>query len=306
MALVRGAAAAAAASLLAPLAGSESSVEDVDVAAFRQHGHVITRGIMDPSDVQGLASRLEGLLAEKGRPAFSGQGGTKELRFTFEVSELDAEIAKFARSGAGPLWSAAKALSGARHLCLLMDRGFSKDPGDHETHWHRDDVAVSLPAQHPQLRSVHAWIPLAPMDMPMGTLRYLVASHRRHRGWLRRFVESLWGEEFWLFATSKQAQDGALALGDVSWHDGWVVHAAGKNVAAEVRDGYAVSFAYCDSDEYGCGERNLGSIGLDASRPGLPSVLWAAFSSTGCSGSLRASSKAAATCRPAQVHQKPQ
>ena len=32
----------------------------------------------------------------------------------------------------------------AEIICMLMDRGFSKDPGDPETHWHRDDEAVGV------------------------------------------------------------------------------------------------------------------------------------------------------------------
>ena len=39
-------------------------------------------------------------------------------------------------------------MAGTDELCVLMDRGFAKDPGDPETHWHRDDEAVGIPALH--------------------------------------------------------------------------------------------------------------------------------------------------------------
>lgn len=221
------------------------------IAAFRERGHVLTRGLLDNTQVAILADRLRGILADHGRSAFGDEPGRKEVRFTFAVHELDAFVAEFIGSRAGRLHSVAARLAGTPDLCVLMDRGFSKDPGDPETHWHRDDEAVGLPAVHAGLRTVHAWIPLTSMSSDMGTLQYLVGTHRRSFSWFERTLASLWGWDFVWFATSPVSQDDTMALGDVAWHDGWVVHSAGPNRAGAVRDGLAVSFAYC-LDPTGC------------------------------------------------------
>ena len=37
-------------------------------------------------------------------------------------------------------------------------------------------------------------------------------------------------------------QDDALELGDVAWHDGFILHSAGSNQGQQVRNGLAISF----------------------------------------------------------------
>ncbi|CAE7506104.1 VAP [Symbiodinium natans] len=195
-------------------------------------------------------ARLETLLSEHGRRAF-GDDGSKEVRFTFAVHELDGTVNDFVSKETGALWRQASTFAGTQKLCILMDRGFSKDPGDPETHWHRDDEAIGLQGLHAGIRTVHAWIPLVAMDKDFGTLRYLLGTHRREYNWFETLLASLWGWEFAWFLTSRVEQDDHLRFGDVAWHDGWTLHSAGSNKAATVRNGFAISYAYC-ADESGC------------------------------------------------------
>ncbi|CAK0803378.1 unnamed protein product [Prorocentrum cordatum] len=211
------------------------AVPHLQVDEFHRQGWLLHRGALDGAEVAALVERLPALMRRHGRAAFGERAGEKEVRFTFAVHELDAVVAAFVGARAGRLWSAAAQLAGTAELCVLMDRGFSKDPGDHETHWHRDDEAVGLPAAAPGLRTVHAWIPLAAMGKEQGTLRYLLGTHRREYGWWESLL------------------DDALELGDAAWHDGWVLHSAGANsVPGAVRDGLAVSFAYCGAGLGNC------------------------------------------------------
>ncbi|CAL1127866.1 unnamed protein product [Cladocopium goreaui] len=161
--------------------------------------------------------------------AENAQQTSKEVRFTFAVHELDRTVADFVSKQSGSLWQEAARLAGTEELCVLMDRGFAKDPGDPETHWHRDDEAVGIPALHGGIRTVHAWIPLKAMGKELGTLRYLIGTHRREYEWYEQLLASLWGWEFAWFATSRTEQDDALELGDVAWHDGFILHSAGSN-----------------------------------------------------------------------------
>merc|ERR1712039_838997 len=93
--------------------------------------------------------------------------------------------------------------------------------------------------------TVHAWIPLGAMEKSMGTLQYLTGTHRLSYGWFERLLAMLWGWDFAWFATATVVQDDQLKLGDIAWHDGWVIHSAGSNEGGTVRDGFAISFAYC-------------------------------------------------------------
>jgi len=143
----------------------------------------------------------------------------------------------------------ARTLAGANgSLCVLMDRGFSKEPGDLETHWHRDDEAVGLAKVSSEIRTIHAWIPLTVMSRNLGTLRYVPGSHREgweDHSWLELFLASIGGFDLAYWALSALAQDDNLVPGDIAWHAGGTLHSAGANEAGGIRDGYAVTFAYC-------------------------------------------------------------
>lgn len=220
------------------LAWAANKTEE-DVVAFRKGGWFLSRQLLATDEVRTVAATLEDLLSEHGRRAF-GDEGEKEVRFTFAVHELDRTVADFVSKQSGSLWQEAARLAGTEELCVLMDRGFAKDPGDPETHWHRDDEAVGIPALHGGIRTVHAWIPLKAMGKELGTLRYLIGTHRREYEWYEQLLASLWGWEFAWFATSRTEQDDALELGDVAWHDGFILHSAGSNQGQQVRNGLAI------------------------------------------------------------------
>jgi len=253
----------------AACAGSaaDGQLSDEAASAYRQDGWVLTRGALDPAEVRQIADVLPGLLREQGRRAFADEGGVKEVRFSFAVHELSEVVADFVARPGNSLWSAAAELANTTSLCLLMARGFSKDPGDKDTHWHRDDEAIGLPQAHPELRTVHAWIPLSPMGRDMGTLKYMLGTHSSPTH-VQSLIASMWGWEVAWYLTSRETQDDAFQLGDVAWHDGSILHSAGANAGDGVRDGLVVSLAYC----------------------GGPS---------GCAGGARRKSESDATCRVA-------
>ncbi|CAE7154522.1 unnamed protein product, partial [Symbiodinium pilosum] len=241
--------------------------------------------LVPAQELRSVSAKLESLLTEHGRRAF-GDDGSKEVRFTFAVHELDDTVNDFVAKETGALWQQAAKLAGTQKLCVLMDRGFSKDPGDPETHWHRDDEAVGLPNLHEGIRTVHAWIPLVAMDKDFGTLRYLLGTHRREYNWFETMLASLWGWEFAWFLTSRVEQDDHLQFGDVAWHDGWTLHSAGSNkvmptvsipvAAAELPIGsiarYSISWALVQmncSQAYGTAKSGVGIASMGVMRPDM-------------------------------------
>lgn len=244
------------ASPLRRIAGRVATISNDELQEFNTRGHMVTRGLLDRESTLRVASHLSALLANYSRNAFVQEGGQgKEVRLTFAVHKLDGAIKDFISGQESELWYGARRLTGTQDICVLMDRGFSKDPGDRETHWHRDDESVDLHNKFPGVRTVHAWIPLSAVGHEMGTLHYLVGTHLGSRGWLEGFLASILGWEFAWWALSEHSQDDALEVGDVAWHDGWVLHSAGANLANNgVRNGYAVSFAYCAKSEGDCGD----------------------------------------------------
>lgn len=231
---------------------SVTHVRDEDSKFFHLNGFVITPSVLNQTKVAELGPRMRQLFAKHGREAFGDESGKKEVSFTFSVHEIDAVTADFLREQKA-LWEVARELTGTTgSLCVLMDRGFSKEPGDLETHWHRDDEAVGLLKVSSQIRTIHAWIPLTAMGRDLGTLRYVPGSHREgweQHSWLELFLASIGGFDLAYWALSRVAQDDNLIPGDIAWHLGGTLHSAGANEAGGIRDGYAVSFAYCNNDD---------------------------------------------------------
>merc|ERR1719330_2103353 len=225
--------------------------------SFQRDGCSLSRGLLSENFTLELAPRLRSLLREHtvphlySRPFFFRESGRKEFSFASGIDTRDEQVAEFLATTAGPLWRTATLLANGSELCFLTTRAFSKEPGDLDTHWHRDDDTLGVATVDQKLRTLHAWIPLHSMRREMGTLRYVPGSHRWLFAWIDRPLSLVSPFLFKAWASSDVTADGDVCLGDVAWHDGKVLHAAGANDGDDTRDGFTVSFAYCDAGACG-------------------------------------------------------
>ncbi|CAN0412601.1 unnamed protein product [Discosporangium mesarthrocarpum] len=112
-----------------------------------------------------------------------------------------------------------------------------KRPGDGPTPWHSDLNMCPLDTND----FVTAWIPLAPVPPKSRGGSALVFAGRSHRD----FALNHWrdpGAQGDLTGRYRVSDHGAMALGDVTWHHGWVLHSAPPNALGETRIALAVSF----------------------------------------------------------------
>ena len=125
---------------------------------------------------------------------------------------------------------------------LYHDQSLYKEPGGGITPAHADQYYWPLASD----RTVTAWIPLQPVPRDMGPLAFYAGSHRSALG--RDLPISDESEAAITAAMEAQAfpiVDEPFALGDVSFHSGWLFHKAGANVSQTPRS--VMTIIYMDA-----------------------------------------------------------
>lgn len=133
-------------------------------------------------------------------------------------------------------------LLGVDGVRLYHDQSLYKEPGGGITPAHADQYYWPLASD----RTVTAWIPLQAVPRDMGPLAFYAGSHRSALG--RDLPIS--DESEAAITAAMEAQgfpvvDEPFALGDVSFHGGWLFHRAGANVSQSPRS--VMTIIYMDA-----------------------------------------------------------
>lgn len=131
-------------------------------------------------------------------------------------------------------------LMGVPGVRMFLDEAFFKEPGSGHTPWHQDQAAWPFDATG----GVTLWIPLMEMTPEMGTLTFAAGSHHH-----QQLVDADISDESDAALSALVSQHrfpevavGAIAVGDVTAHDGWMVHRAGANPTGVCREAYAMHY----------------------------------------------------------------
>ncbi len=125
---------------------------------------------------------------------------------------------------------------------IYHDQSLYKEPGGGITPAHADQYYWPLGSD----RTVTAWVPLQTVPLEMGPLAFYAGSHRSALG--RDLPIS--DESEAMITAAMEAQQFPIinqpfALGDVSFHAGWLFHKAGANVSTEPRS--VMTIIYMDA-----------------------------------------------------------
>lgn len=207
---------------------------------FAADGFVHLPAALDPGEL----ARYEPIVAEVAATSAQAQvpladRGTYQQAFVQEANlwqrvgdlrplAFSTRLARFAAE-----------LLGVDGVRMYHDQALVKEAGGGRTPWHCDQHYWPLDAD----RTVTAWVPLVDVPLEMGPLRFSAGSHRvdlgrdlpigdesdagvrRHPGWRQRPV---WEQ--------------AVALGDVTFHQGWTFHGAGPNATDRARTVFTVIY----------------------------------------------------------------
>ncbi len=154
-------------------------------------------------------------------------------------------------------------LMGVSGVRIYHDQALYKEPGGGITPWHADQYYWPVDSD----RTVTAWVPLQETPLELGPLAFSEKSHRLQSG---RDLEISDESETTLKQALLQFQlnEGAYALGDVSFHSGWTFHRAGANATDRPRE--VMTMIYMDENIHVTAPKNKNHVAdLERWAPGL-------------------------------------
>lgn len=211
------------------------------IAHYREEGFLLLPQAVAPEAIlpfqplvaaQWLAHKLDSRPLQQ-RDTY-GQAFTQALnlgRFDQQILQL-SHAKRFAHLAAQ--------LLGVDRVRMFLEEAFFKEPGSQVTPWHQDQSAVPFGSA----QIVTLWIPLVPVQEPLGMLRFAARSHldgafgppdisaETDRTLGQRIAE----KNYPIVAT------GPMQLGDISAHAGWTMHSAGPNQTRTRRDVYSLHY----------------------------------------------------------------
>lgn len=226
-----------------------------EIAAYRVTGVVLLRGVLDLATVNSVRRCIDEAARNNPAPA-----AVQNLSLLAQASadgdatpsnERVREFRRFTQRGPGP--EIAASLLGGEKICFYGERIDLKEPGDHGPTTFRQDAADFEIAGE---QCCVLWIPVDPVTVESGAMRYWRGSHKDGRIYRPSGMEA---------QTSPPEAEGAalpdldgnpgkydiihfdVEPGDVIVHHYRIVHGAGGNMSRyQVRR--AASLHYCGDD----------------------------------------------------------
>lgn len=197
------------------------------VETYRRDGFVILRGVCSTAEVaayrDAIASAVRNLNRET-RPMEERDTYGKAFLQTTNLWEVDEAVRQFTMSPR--FGKIAAELMEIPSVRLYHDQALFKEAGGGPTPWHQDQYYWPL-----DCRAITMWMPLVEATTEMGTMKFAAGS--QVDGYIEAIGISDESEAFFnQYVAEKRypvKQTGTLSVGDVSFHNGWTLHAAGGN-----------------------------------------------------------------------------
>ena len=213
------------------------SLYDVDartIEDYRRDGHVVLRGVCSPDEIASY-----GPVIKDATFRYNRQTKPLEERGTYGKAFLqvpniwtkDEAVAKFVL--AKRFAKIAADLLEVDSVRLYHDQALFKEAGGGRTPWHQDMYYWPLDTD----RTITMWMPLVDVTADIGSMSF--ASGSQKLGFLGEYAISDSSDAaFTAMLTEKHLEvhtHGALAAGDATFHDGWILHAAPANPTGNLR-----------------------------------------------------------------------
>lgn len=206
------------------------------IAAYRRDGHVLVRRALTPqvllSAKRYVVTALERAWPHQ-MPPVAERRDAYSRSFT-QITDLGLSDARLRVLTHAPrIASMAAALMGVSRVRLFCEDWLIKEPGAFITPWHQDAAVFPFEAE----ATITCWIPLQNVGHGGGLLRFARGSHRDGIA----PVENISDESEARFAAILEAHGypvdelPPVLVGDVSFHDGALIHGAHENLGDQPR-----------------------------------------------------------------------
>lgn len=208
-------------------------VSQDQLAFFRHNGYIKLKDVLSRRTLEYYGAEITRRVLELCRAHLPLEERSTYGKAFLQIGNLQQHseiVATFVRSRR--LAQIAADLLEVGGVRLYHDQALYKEPGGGITPWHADQYYWPLATD----RSVTAWIPLQHTPLEMGPLSFCANSHRLdlERG-LEIGDESEERIQRKVLSAGLAVDEGAFALGEVSYHLGWTFHRAGANATDQPR-----------------------------------------------------------------------
>ena len=199
-----------------------------DVNAFRQNGHVLLRGVGSPevmAHYQPLIHAASKRFNTELRALADRDTYGKAFLQIMNLWRRDPKVAEFVL--ARRFAEVAARLLGVERVRMYHDQALYKEPGGGPTPWHQDQYYWPLDTTE----TITMWMPLVDITRDMGMLDF--ASGSQADGRVNSTEISDDSERLFDDVVKAKGYDvteqTAMRAGDATWHQGWTIHRAGPN-----------------------------------------------------------------------------
>ena len=220
-----------------PDLSSEYSLTPESIRHFRSEGFVILRDVLTPEDVEAYRTEIKRATA-----ALNNEKRKLEDRDSYGKAFLQTLNLRLHSEGVKKLVTSrrlgkiAAELMGVDGVRIFHEQSLFKEPGQgtNPTPWHQDQYYWPLE----EITTTGFWMPLVDIEEGMGGMKWAAGTHKL--GFLGQHAisdESQRYFERYLKENNIPVTEGVpMKRGDVSFHYGWTLHAAGPNCSDKVRE----------------------------------------------------------------------
>jgi ectoine hydroxylase-related dioxygenase (phytanoyl-CoA dioxygenase family) len=218
-----------------PALADAYELTDHQISGFKRNGHIHLKKVANAEEIAAYRPIIEDMvqqLNQESRPMNERDTYGKAFIQISNIWEQNEAVQRFVF--AKRFAKLAAELMGVEAVRIYHDQALFKEPGGGLTPWHQDQIYWPLDTNN----ALTLWMPLVPIPQEVGSMTFVSESQKL--GYLSKLAISDEShktlKEYIENKGLTTVNYGAMAAGDVTFHQGWTLHSAPGNPTDQMRE----------------------------------------------------------------------